>query len=366
VPGLERRTWHHLAVTRSAFAMPDGASTFSLWLDGVRMTPENDEIAFATNGPIAKAPTGNVRIGRRTPKTDSSRFWQFYGLVDEVAVYRGPATAITIGALAKTRKVVENDKLVKGFTFDAIVDDNPKLRHSTTFNARARRIALPATAGTSVFDDPEHASPTHGRYTLPFATNQAWQVIQEFDNTASHQGEDAFCWDLMRVGGNSQGSNIYSASPGDVIMVDDSTDDRGTSAQTDNNQPWKVWTKVDANEMTSHKHLAADSVEDALCSGDCKALPNENDVVIRVTRGQKLGKVGTSIDADNSHLHFCVMTVPGGNPYNAVTIPATFSDYELCELDPGESVGSVAELSRCSWRAIERGMPRRGQIIRRP
>lgn len=365
VPDLERRTWHHLAVSRSAFVTPNASSTFSLWLDGRRLTPESgSEIAFSSRN-IPNAPSGNLRIGRVTPDTDMSRFWQFHGLVDEVAVYRAGATALSIGPLANGRKVVVNSSLIKGFTFDAIVESSPKLRHSTTFNDRARRIEVPAAAVGSVFDLPEYASPTYGRYTLPFARSQAWRVTQEFDDTRSHAGEDAFCWDFVRVGGASQGSEIFAAAPGNIIMVDDSTDDRGTSEETDNNQPWKVWTHVEGNEMTSHKHLAEGSVEDALCNGECKALPNENRVVIPVTRGQRIGKVGTSIDASNSHLHFCMMTVPGGTPYESVTLPLAFSDYQLCVLDAGESVSTVGDLSQCTWRAVERGMPRQGQIIRR-
>jgi len=358
VPTLEPRTWHHLAVVRSNFAFPSGANTFSLYLDGQKLTPTTSEIGFSSSDPMSLVPTGNLRVGRRTDTLGGERYWQYYGLVDEVAVYRGHPL---IATLAAKREVVESDTLIKGFTFDTILYANPKLKHGVTYVAPTEALNLPMFG--SVFDLESKVSPTAVEYTLPFERGQAWRVGYEFGEN-SHTGTSAFCWDFYRVGASTQNTPIVAAAPGDVIRVHDSEDDEGYVIPSDwTNQPWSTQSQTAANEMTSHRHLHAESVEDALCDGECDPLPQENGVVIRTTRGQTLGIVGTSRDPSNSHLHFGLKRVEGAA---RPTIPMAFADYQLCELAAGETVTTTSDLSKCSWRDVGRGMPRKGEIIRNP
>lgn len=381
VPGLQRREWYHLAVTRSNFTYSTGLYTFSVYLDGQKLTPQRfdkigggpclpvpclpettvivdvSEIAFSSSDPMTQVPNGSVRIGRLSNSYDPL-YWQFYGLVDEIAAYDGLAS---ISTLAADRRVVETTALIKGFTFDSVIQTNPKLKHVATFTEPTKKVPY-ETSGTSIFDLPEYASPTEGTYRLPFAAGQAWKATQEFDDTTSHHGGSAFCWDFERVGVTTHDTPVYASADGDMVSISDN--DEGYVPPDDwDNQPWKTKIRTAPDEATSYLHLRAHSVQQAVCPNDnCSPLPSETANFVSIDEGQQVGVVGTSRDPDNSHLHFGLRGLLG----ETHTIPMAFSNYDTCVLAAGEAVRSAADLAKCTWRRVARGMPRQGEIIRRP
>lgn len=360
VPDLEPRQWRHLAVRRGPTTIPTGAYTFTVYLDGVKLTPvSGTDISFSSSDPMTSVPSGNVRIGRRTQRA-SDAYWQFYGLVDEVAVYQGNPL---ISPLAAEREVVEYTSLIKGFTFDTVIQTNPKLAHGVTYTAPTVAVAQPLLIGTSIFDMAAYMSPTETTYRLPFAAGQAWRVMQGYENN-THHGTAAFCLDMNRVGVTTQGTSLYAVADGDVVRIRDSSDDEdpwSPPASGDYNLPWRVMFETGTNEQFSYLHLQESSVETALCTGaNCVPHPDVNNP-IAISVGDNVGKVGTAVPSSNSHLHFGMRTIEG----TTATAPMAFSDYQICDLDPGETVTTSADLSKCSWRDVTRGMLRKGDIVRR-
>jgi len=368
VPTLVKRTWHHLAVVRSNFAYPSGANSFSLYLDGVKLAPQSwangwvtqPEIAFSTAAPVNGPPNGNVRLGRRTNSSGESVTWQYYGLVDEIAVYRSAIAATTIRlSLAAQRQIVDLSSLVAGFTFDQVVELNPELRRTTTVIEPAR--LLTPILGGGVFDLSSVVSPTEGVYTLPFATGEVWRVNYEFDDPGSHFGGAAFCWDFSRWDTSTTAYQfVHAITGGDVVYFKDSVDDDPTFTPDPNNprEPWGIRIQSVATEVASYLHLAPDSIEDSLCGGDCDdPLPHLGGAPIPVLRGQALGQIGP----EANHLHFGLRSTGT----HTSTIPMNFIGYEVCDLPTGVTVPQGGAFSACTWRYVSRGMPRAGQLIRK-
>lgn len=360
VPDLAPREWRHLAVRRGPTSFPSGAYTFSVYLDGTKLTPlSGTDITFSSADPMTNVPSGNVRIGRRTQRS-SDAYWQFYGLVDEVAVYQGnPIVAL----LADTREVDELTSLVKGFTFDSVIQTNPKLAHGVTYTAPTVAASPPLAAIGSIFDLPAYMSPTETTYRLPFAAGQAWRVMQGYENN-THTGTAAFCLDMNRVGVTTQGTSVFAVADGDVVRIRDSSDDEepwSPPSSGNYNLPWQVAFETGSNESFSYLHLQESSVETALCAGaNCTPHPDETNP-IAVSVGDAVGKIGTAVPSSNSHLHFGMRTTEG----TTATAPMAFSDYQICDLDPGETVSTSADLAKCSWRDVARGMLVKGDIVRR-
>src|SRR5262249_2995312 len=73
-----------------------------------------------------------------------------------------------------------------------------------------------------------------------------------------------------------------------------------------------------------------------------------------VTAGQELALTGdTGAGRGAYHLHFAVSNVPASRHRELVTRPGAFSDYDVSD-DNGKT-----------WRRVERGVPTRGQWLRR-
>ncbi len=98
-------TWHHIAAVRSA-------NVFKLYLDGV-------QIGNSLNAPASGGPAGKLRLGKDTfdAALDGGGN-QFYGLLDDVAIFTAALSDTRIKNLAKTKHLsgTEND-LLAGFVF---------------------------------------------------------------------------------------------------------------------------------------------------------------------------------------------------------------------------------------------------------
>ena len=90
---LTEGEWHHLAVTRSG-------NTFKLYLNGQHFMPD---LVVSQTEPMLPAGNANLRPGRRTTGKDfGNREVQFYGLVDDVAVFNQALSAAEIQTLDAT------------------------------------------------------------------------------------------------------------------------------------------------------------------------------------------------------------------------------------------------------------------------
>ena len=90
---LTEGEWHHLAVTRSG-------NTFKLYLNGQHFMPN---VVVSQTEPMLPAGNANLRPGRRTTGKDfGNREVQFYGLVDDVAVFNQALSAAEIQTLDVT------------------------------------------------------------------------------------------------------------------------------------------------------------------------------------------------------------------------------------------------------------------------
>ena len=117
--GIKPGKWAHLAIVRSG-------NKFTLFLNGDRVNP-----SLTYSGP---EPTGNLRLGRRTdgvmhgiPGKSDNYFPQFYGFVDEVAVFTRALTEKQIDARRKNGLSGKEQGLLAGFLFDFGTDFNAGL-----------------------------------------------------------------------------------------------------------------------------------------------------------------------------------------------------------------------------------------------
>jgi hypothetical protein len=222
-----RNVWQHLAVVRQG-------NTIRVHLNGKLLNAfKSAELTLPSSGlPSSKTP---LRIGRRTSEvSDDSRFWQFYGLIDDVGVFTRALTNDEIAQLAAAHSLHGNeDGLLAGYTFDS--GSLPKVL--------SRKVTLP-----SAEDIPEYVNnfashpvpihyvevsynrdsaedskkmeirPSKVQTRPPFAAGEWWEIIQGWEHPdGSHNGTAAYCWDCHRINGPTFGAKIFAAAAGKVI-----------------------------------------------------------------------------------------------------------------------------------------------------
>lgn len=236
-----RGVWQHLSVVRQG-------QTMRLYLNGQLLKGiEANNLTVPSSG----APTGtsSLRLGRRTAGTGSSnRYWQFHGLIDDVAVYTTDLSlsAVQAAAAAKTISGTESG-LLAGWTFDT--GPQPLVL--------SRAVTLPTES-----DVPEHVNkrvtqrvpvyyvsaspdrdslvdrkkmdirPSKVGTTLPFGAGEWWEVGQGWENPGpqgSHRGVHAFCMDFNRINGATFGTPVLAAAPGRVIHAEETAGDEAMS-----------------------------------------------------------------------------------------------------------------------------------------
>lgn len=231
-PDGYRGAWQQLAAVRQG-------NLIRLFLNGQALTPEGgaDLVVPASGRPAATAP---VRIGRRSAGTSESRlYWQYYGLIDEVAVY---TTALGVSALAQaaagTGLTGNESGLLAGWTFDSGAQPA----------SLARAVHLPTAAElpdhltpdashpvpaylVNISSDLDSAQdrakmdrrPSKMRATLPFGSGEWWRVGQgrETPGNSHSGGTAAYSTDYSRVNGETFGSVVFAAAPARVIYQDD-------------------------------------------------------------------------------------------------------------------------------------------------
>lgn len=357
-PGYKKREWNHVALVRTA-ADASGIFKFKLYVNGSLLTPmSGSEIWFGPASPLpaAQVPQGNLRLGRRTSglDVDSSKSWQFYGLVDEVAVFNSALTSWDVGFYEKCGFGGSEAAMVAGLTFDtysAGVPAGPKIEAPVTPVAPVsnftKRLAVatgnkPANvADAQWFDHWLYVAPTQVSYQLPFPVGEEWRVnFGPDDHDGSHNGYAAFCWDFGRVSMPAQ-ATVTAVASGEIFGV---LDTNVAAPGTRESNFIQLKTAVNENVVYLHQH--GGTFEEVFLGGDpLTFLPQAGPAFwLDVTQGEPLAKVGQQAQ----HLHF------DGND-GLLTTPLAFSTYEVKDTSVNPPV----------WNVVLRGIPKQGQIIRR-
>lgn len=349
VPRQVARPWRHLAVTRRG-------RDVTVYLDGGAV---GSFLAGETRE------SGALRFGRlRTPGGVQD---QFYGFVDDVALFSRALDAREIAALARSPRLANDDaRLLASWSFDSASAPGLTLSGSARLSEVSR--SRDASEDSAILPAPAHRT----RFTLPFAKEQVWMVSQGINSGLSHHDIAAFAVDFIRVDPRFVASNAtrlpggsYRASVGQPIVApadgtvaarvdcfpDDNRDRCPANAYPDLKRAPPAGAPANRNllcldhgagEYSCVLHLRASSVSVA---------PGE-----RVERGRELARVGMT-GVRSVHLHFAVgdraePSEPGA--FNdLVTFPVAFSDY-FASSDFG-----------ATWRRVEKGVPRPGEWLRR-
>jgi murein DD-endopeptidase MepM/ murein hydrolase activator NlpD len=314
--------WHHVALVRTDHHM-------QVFIDGLAHPP------FSI--PTDQLPDGTLRFGRALFELGDVG-GQFYGLLDDFALFDTALSPAKIKELAEAKRLTGNEShLQAGFVFRNLRPSSlpPRLRRplDTHPAARFHEVSDDRNAPLDLLEAPLPLNlPMH----LPFAPGEVWRVTQGYNQLLSHHGYAAFCWDFVRDGaiGGSEGEMIYSASGGRVRKVEkDFTNPVPNPGDTN-----FVSVRQADRLCCDYLHIKTKS-----------ALVSEgNDVDF----GTHLALVG-DIGVKGPHLHMAVSNGEGaGSTVDFITMPAAFSNYEA-EVDG-------------DWKLMIRGIPQTDQRVRRP
>jgi hypothetical protein len=366
-PTFTKRHWHHVTLRRSASF--HGTSSFHLFVDGVRLVPKTimkvdldgsekieedeitvtnaEEIAFSSTSPAPTYTTGKVRFGPSTSTVD-----YFYGLVDDVRIYKRALSSAEIASAAQLGAKHSTDDLLAYFHFNSSTAISPQQPQLPSWSRAytlveqpwaepVKRISRTSTsADAAIIDDPDHLAPSEATYRLPFGPNQVWRVAQGFDDPGpSHNGKSAaFSLDLVRDDVSSGLGNAQAAASGVLVGVGDYL---GLTETRENN--W-VRLRTAPTEGLTYIHMQEGFSESY---GFGYNLPKLDDPSTwwPVTTGAVLGQYGEHA----KHLH-----IASTNEHTAADwrpMPIAFVDYWV-ETSNG-------------WQWVERGQPKKGQRIKR-
>jgi Concanavalin A-like lectin/glucanases superfamily/Peptidase family M23 len=343
---LTAKEWHHVAVVCLN-------SQYYVYLDGTVTCPDGfGGCSLPTQGGMG---TGILRLGRPgSAPISGSVESQFFGFVDDVAVFDAALGQSDIQALASADRLVGTEgSLLAGWTFD---DKTPsggglpaKLKRPISWrNGTSTSSTIsPYPHGAIVSehrDDATDASllpvPHHSeKLTLPFPKGEAWLVGQGWEDTnSSHHGRGAFCWDFWLAGQPQSATNgkpFYAAAPGIVKETND-----GAACNT--GLANYVMIEQAPGEIGAYLHAVSGSLQVA------KDDP--------VATGAYLANAGDTGNACCGcfHLHFSLHNLPESMKGTLVTIPAAFSDYEVSK-DGG-----------VNWTNVTLGIPVKDDWVRNP
>ena len=362
-PNLVWGNWVHLAVVRSH-------NTIKIYLDAKLV----DQIPIDPNDD--KLPRGrtNLRLGRRTdaspnrvPDEDDDEWEklvngkeaQFYGLIDDVAVFKRALTRDQIDLIRMNPEVIRRDdpSLAGAWNFadrqpEGVMSQSRIFFNTLSANKKSAGVSLVSESRSSEIDRALVPLPFQkARRQLPIKPNQIRTVIQGMNAPLGSQyGPSAFSLDfhLIRpetpfkvVNPNfsaiSCGEPVLASAAGRVTLRKDGGSTDPNVDKSDFDEPNVVYVENAPGEYGSYMHLFTGSVT--------RSIPNEFEVTVK--QGQKVGEVGTM---NGCHLHIGVFE---DTRANGVNYPQEFSDYEVSR-DEGKT-----------WRKVLRGILRNGDWIRR-
>ena len=338
VPGkLAPEKWHWLALVRDD-------SRLRLYLDGALLKPDDSLMEIA---PRTDLPVGTLRLGRKA-NGDA----QFYGLIDDVAVFNSALTQKTLRSYYHEPPRLRGAEagLVAAYLFDAAPATQPARRRRFSLSPSATQIEV-SSMRDSKLDARLLPLPFNStKALLPFAPGQAWKVIQGYGQALSHNGGGCFAWDFERVDGPTTEQPVYACAAGRVLAFSDSNDPEPADHISKDNFNY-LQMEIAPGEVVTYLHLKNGSLTEALRSFAPASFP-ESFAPFSLTAGAQVGRVGNTWlkeQPNNWHLHFA------GTPYvnSPVSIPLAFSDYEV--YDPQSK----------TWRRVESGIPQQNQTVRR-
>lgn len=301
---------------------------------------------------IGRAESGS-KVQFRTDSDDNPVHYvpQFYGLIDDVAVFSRALSQEEIESLAATPRLEGGESgLLAGWTFDSHTPSGaplpPALKREIGFHTMIPGLQpvgrTLVTQGRDSSQDADYLPlPVHRtEHQLPFAPGEVWRVSQEYGGRVSHNGIYAFCYDFATYdeeGNASYDETVYASSPGQLRSAG------GGTASCDNA---KSFWRTAPNESTGYLHL--------------KYGPAPPPTFEAGERIHELGKYKSgdcTCCTENSHLHFStrhmVRREDGSlDEYN--TIPIAYRNYEVASSPDGP------------WSFVARGVPSRKDWIRRP
>ena len=376
-PGYQRGKWNHIAVVRAdvMYAGP----MLQLYLNGKKLQAFT-RVQTGTDGdknPIyqfnpaldlfisqsgSPTPEGTLRLGRQEKA-------QYYGLIDDVAVYNKAMTPSEIAGLMSASSISgSHPNLIAAYTFNTyagvILPSGPK--RVATPNSRAFSVenAYPRSdSDNALFNNPFLVSPSSVVRRLPFPPGQVWTVIQEFDRKGgSHNGSAAFSWDFGRLDAATTQDPVIASAPGSLSYVNDGANGAG------------VIDVVAGQEADVYMHSAAGSWWDVFVNPGNYLLypqPTQSVTWLPVNQDQQLVK----LDPTENHLHRAVRHMGDGSgveytPAGATlpTIPTAFDNYQRFREDVPQQCNKTTpshwQNDDC-WLPVLRGMPRQDQVLRR-
>jgi hypothetical protein len=313
-----QETWHHITVVRKA-------TTFTIYIDG----ESKGTLAVTTSN----NPVGTIRLGR-----SDEIHQQFYGFMDDVAVYTAALTASQVTTLAvATTLTGKETNLFAGFVFG----DGPgvpipaTLKRSVTCFPGAHNITLSKNRNNAA-DSKLLPLSLVSHMRLPFEQGRIANISQAFgDPTISHTGYAAFCYDFMFPDDDISGHAFKASSPGIVTHV-------WQGGPNTNQGPSNFVTiEQGATEFCDYLHLQQNS---------CGVNTAQS-----VSYGTDLAKTGRS-GTGSPHLHQAVTNLGEHTTdrEHFVTIAFPFCNYEYSE-DNG-----------VTWDHVIRGYLKKGQWVRNP
>lgn len=284
--------WHHVAVVRSG-------ATCTVYLDGVSK-------GTLTLSNLQK-PSGTIRLGR-----SDEIHQQFYGFLDDVAVFTQALSARQVAGLAAARTLTGKEAgLHAGFVFG----NGPGgtlpavLKRPVSYVPGAHPVTVSSNRD-NVKDRALLPLSLVNHMRLPFAQGQIANVVQGFGNPGvSHNGYAAFCYDFGFPQENIDGYLFKASAPGSVAKVQEG------GPNTSQGPSNFVTLQQGGGEFCDYLHLQQNS---------CVVNGGQG-----VGYGTDLAKVGRS-GTGGPHLHQAVTNL-GEHTTDRdhfVTIPFPFCNYE--------------------------------------
>ncbi len=319
LPDLRAGEWHHLVVTRSGHAL-------KFHLDGVLLTGQGLlPAALRIDETDPDLPRGTLRVGRFALLSEAGGRMQgqFFGLIDDLALYRYAVPTKSSGGFGETvfslflgprldgRLSGLEQGLWAGWTFDSegggslTAQSTPLTFHGSLSFPRAsahRSHGADAALLPLPYQETQH--------DLPTPRGEVWRVAQGMAEPtgASHQGYAAFTLDMNRLGTQTAGAPLYATAKGVVVRI--------RNAHAPGGEGNFIELETAAGEHMAFMHLERYSVPPDLREGSV------------VARGQFVGLVGNtglgpvSSPEHKTHLHMGVH-YPGPDPM--FTIPAALA-----------------------------------------